>query len=43
MRYGHELGERWSTKDSMVGAVEVSDHEVDVVGAEVVRGTELHR
>ena len=36
VRYGHELGERWSAKDSMVGAFEVSDHEVDVVGAEVV-------
>ena len=43
VRYGHELGERWSAKDSMVGAFEVSDHEVDVVGAEVVWGTKLHR
>ena len=43
MRYGHELGERRSTKDSMVGAVEVSDHEVDVVGVEVVWGPKLHR
>ena len=39
----HEFGERWSTKDSMVGAVEVSNHEVDVVGMEVVQGTKLHR
>ena len=27
----------------MVGAFEVSDHEVDVVGVEVVQGTKLHR
>ena len=43
MRYVHELGERWLTQDSMVGTIEVSDHEVDVVGVEVVWGPELHR
>ena len=42
MRYGHELGERRLTKNSMVGAIKVSDHEVDVISAEVVRGPELH-
>jgi hypothetical protein len=43
MRYGHEFGDRGSTKDSMVGALEVSDHKVDVVGTEVVCRAKLHR
>jgi hypothetical protein len=36
VRHGHELGKRWSTKDGVVSTLEVRDHEVDVVGAEVV-------
>jgi hypothetical protein len=31
-----------ATKDSMVGTLEVSDHEVDVVGTEVVCRAKLH-
>jgi hypothetical protein len=41
--HGHEISERWSTKDGVVSTLEVHDHEVDVVGAEVVRIAELHR
>jgi hypothetical protein len=40
VRHGHELGESWSAKDGMVRCVEVSDEEVDVVGAEVLGGAE---
>jgi hypothetical protein len=43
MRYGHEFGDRRTTKDSMVGTLEVSDHKVDVVGTEVVCRAKLHR
>jgi hypothetical protein len=43
MRYGHEFGDHGATKDSMVGALEVSDHEVDVVGTEVICRAKLHR
>jgi hypothetical protein len=43
MRYDHEFGDRGATKDSMVGAVEVSDHKVDVVGTEVICRAKLHR
>jgi hypothetical protein len=43
VRHGHELGKRWSTKDGVVSTLEVHDHEVDVVGAEVVRSAKLHR
>jgi hypothetical protein len=43
MRHNHEFGERRSTKDGVVGAVEVHDHEVDVVGAEVLCSPELHK
>jgi hypothetical protein len=43
MRYVHEFGDRGATKDSMVGTLEVSDHEVDVVSTEVVYRAKLHR
>jgi hypothetical protein len=43
MQHSHELGERWSTKDGVVSALEVHDQEVDVVGAKVVWIVELHR
>jgi hypothetical protein len=43
MWHGHELGKRWSTKDGVVGALEVRDHEVDLVGVEVVGIAELHK
>jgi hypothetical protein len=43
VRYNHKLGERWSTKDGVVSTLEVRDHEVDVVGAEVVWIAKLHR
>jgi hypothetical protein len=43
MRYGHEFGDRRATKDSMVGALEVSDHKVDIVGTKVVCCAKLHR
>jgi hypothetical protein len=43
MRYDHEFGDHEVTKDSMVGALEVSDHKVDVVGTEVVCRAKLHR
>jgi hypothetical protein len=42
MRYGHEFGDRGATKDSMVGALKVSDHKVDVVSMEVVCRAKLH-
>jgi hypothetical protein len=41
--YDHELGERWSTKDGVVGTLEVCDHKVNVVGAEVVWIAKLHK
>jgi hypothetical protein len=41
--YGHELGERWSAKDGVVSTLEVRDHKVNVVSAEVVWVAELHR
>jgi hypothetical protein len=43
VRHDHEFGEHRSTKDGVVGAVEVRDHEVDVVGAEVLCSPKLHR
>jgi hypothetical protein len=43
VRYSHELGERWSAKDGVVSTLEVCDHEVDVVGAEVAWSAKLHR
>jgi hypothetical protein len=43
VRHGHKLGKRWSTKDGVVSTLEVRDHEVDVVGAEVVGSAELYR
>ena len=43
VRHNHELGEGWSAKYGMVRCVEVSDQEVDVVGAEVLGGAELYR
>jgi hypothetical protein len=43
VRHSHELGERWSTKDGVVSTLEVHDHEVDVVSAEVVWIAELYR
>jgi hypothetical protein len=42
VRHGHELGKRWSTKYGVVSTLEVRDHEVDVVGAEVVGIAKLH-
>ena len=43
MRYGHELGQSWPTKYGMVGGVEVSDVEFDVLDTEVASHAELHR
>jgi hypothetical protein len=43
MRYDHKFGDRGVTKDSMVGAFEVSDHKVDVVSTEVICRAKLHR
>jgi hypothetical protein len=43
VRYNHELGERWSTKDGMVSILEVCDHKVNIVSTEVVWIAELHR
>jgi predicted GTPase len=43
MRYGHELGDRGVTKDSMVGAFEVSKHKVNVVDTKVICRAKLHR
>jgi hypothetical protein len=39
----HDFGERWSTEDAVVGAIEVCDHEVDVVSANVFCSPKLHR
>jgi hypothetical protein len=41
--HDHELSKRWSTKDGMVSTLEIRDHKVDVVGAEVVGSAELYR
>ena len=43
VRYSHEFGERWSTKDGVIGAFEVRDHKIDIVDAEVIGRAELHR
>jgi hypothetical protein len=43
VRYSHELGERWSTKDGMVSTLKVRDHEVNVVSAKVVWIAKLHK
>jgi hypothetical protein len=43
VRHDHELGKRWSTKDGVVSALEVHDHEVDIVSAEVVGSAEMYR
>jgi hypothetical protein len=43
VRYSHELGERWSTKDGVVSTLKIRDHKVNVVGAEVVWIAKLHR
>jgi hypothetical protein len=43
VRHTHEFGERWSTKDGVVGAIKVRNHEIDVVGAEVFCSPKLHR
>jgi hypothetical protein len=43
MRYDHEFGDRGTTKYSMVGILEVSDHKVDIVSTEVVCRAKLHR
>ena len=41
MRHGHELGESWSAKDGVVGIVEVSHKEVQILSIEVVSGAKL--
>jgi hypothetical protein len=41
--HDHELGKRWSTKDGVVSTLEIYDHEVDIVDAEVVGSDELYR
>jgi hypothetical protein len=43
MRHGHALGKCWSTKDGVVSTLEIHDHEVDIVGAEVVGSAELYK
>ena len=43
MRYGHELGQSCSTKYGVVGGVEVSDVEVDVLNVVVASHAELYR
>jgi hypothetical protein len=43
VRHNYEFGECWSTKDGVVGAVEVCDHEVNVVGVEVLCSHKLNR
>jgi hypothetical protein len=43
VQHNHEFGERRSTKYGMVGAIEVHDHKVDVVGVEVFCSPKLHR
>jgi hypothetical protein len=40
--HSHELGEGWSAEDGVVLYVEVSNQEVDIVGAEVLGGADLH-
>jgi hypothetical protein len=42
VRYGHELSERWSTKDVVVSTLEVRDHEIDVVSAKVAWSVKLY-
>ena len=42
VRYGHELGQSWPTKYGMVGGVEVSDVEVDVLDTVVASRAELY-
>ena len=39
MGHDHELGERWSAKDGMVGDVEVYRKEVHVLSMKVVGGS----
>ena len=39
----HELGERGSSQDGMMGGLELGDLEVDVLGAVVVAGAEGDR
>ena len=41
MGHGHELGECWSTKDGVVGDVEVCHKEVHVLSTEVADGAKL--
>ena len=36
----HELGEGGSSHDSVIGGLELGDHEVDVLGAVVIAGAE---
>jgi hypothetical protein len=43
VRHSHEFGEHWSTKDGVVSTLKVLNHEVDIVGVEVVWIAELHR
>ena len=43
MQYSHELGQSWLTKYGVIGGVEVSDVEVDVLDAEVASYDELYR
>ena len=43
MWYGHEPGQSWPTKYGVVGGVEVSDIEVDVLDTEVASRAELYR
>jgi hypothetical protein len=43
VRHNHELGERWSTKDGVISTLKVYDHEIDIVGMEVVWIAELHK
>jgi hypothetical protein len=42
MRYGHEFGDRGTTKDSLVSILEISNYKVDVVSTEVVCRAKLH-
>ena len=41
MGHVHELGERWSAKDGVVGGVEVCHKEIHVLGMEVVGAAKL--
>jgi hypothetical protein len=43
VRYSHELGECWSTKNGVVSTLEVRDHKVNIVGTGVVWIAKLHR